>query len=117
DYYYFNPELEHQEHSDEAVRERAYAELLTSFRKVLQGANFVEVPHEEIVRAHDERAVLRVEVKAETDDFRDVHFFRRGHHRETFELHELWGLRKRTIEADVYDDVILLLAAKSAGEI
>src|SRR5437868_3651125 len=37
DYYYFNPELEHQEHSDEAVRERAYAELLTSFRKVLQG--------------------------------------------------------------------------------
>ncbi len=118
-YYYFNPELklDREAHSDESTRERAYGELLAAFRKVLQAGNFVEVPHEEIARAHAERTALRVKVKAETGDFRDVHVFRRGHHRETHELRDWFGLRKRSVDVDVYDDVILFLAAKSAREL
>jgi hypothetical protein len=77
---------------------------------VLKGANFVEVPQEEIERAHRERAEVRVELKAPIDEFRDVRFFRRGHHQESFEVSDWFGLRKRKIGALVYDDVVLFVA-------
>ena len=42
------------------------------------------------------RKVMRVEVEAPLDDFREIRFFRRGHHTETVETSEWFGLRKRT---------------------
>jgi hypothetical protein len=63
------------------------------------------------------RAVLRVELKAPLDDYREVRFFRRGHHRETFPIVDWFGLRKRTIESMVYDDVLLLMAIKPEAQI
>jgi hypothetical protein len=63
------------------------------------------------------RAVLRVELKAPLEDYREVRFFRRGHHRETFPIVEWFGLRNRTIEATVYDDVLLLVAIKPEAQI
>jgi hypothetical protein len=63
------------------------------------------------------RAVLRVELKALLDDYREARFFRRGHHRETFPIVDWFGLRKRTIEAMVYDDVLLLVAIKPEAQI
>src|SRR5215470_2432653 len=56
DYYYFNPELDPHARFDAAMQDRAYGELIESFTAVLKGANFVEVPHEEIGRAHRESA-------------------------------------------------------------
>ena len=67
---------------------------------MLKGANFVEMPHDEIERAHRERPTTRVEVKAPLDDFREVRFFRRGHHIEHVETAEWYGLRKRTHRDD-----------------
>jgi len=61
--------------------------------------------------------VLRVEVKAPLDDFREVRFYRRGRHTEPFELADWFGLRKRKIEAVVYDDVVVLVAMKSQAEL
>src|ERR1700730_13017944 len=117
DYFYFNPEIEPHARFDDDALERAYADLLDALTSVLKGGNFVEVPHAEIDRAHRARAVLRVELKAPLDDYREVRFFRRGHHRETFPLVDWFGLRKRTIEAMVYDDVVLLVAIKPEAQI
>ena len=117
DYFYFNPEIEPHARFDDDARERAYADLLDALTSVLKGANFIEVPHAEIDRAHRARAALRVELKAPLDDYREVRFFRRGHHRETFPIVEWFGLRKRTIEAMVYDDVLLLVAIKPEAQI
>ena len=61
--------------------------------------------------------MLRVEVKAPLDDFREVRFYRRGRHTEQFEVAEWFGLRRRKVEAEVYDDVVLLVAMKSQAEI
>jgi hypothetical protein len=75
------------------------------------------LPHAEIGDAHSQRTVLRVEVSTELTDFREVRFYRRGRHIEQFEVAEWLGLRRRKIEAEVYDDLVLLAAMKSQAEI
>ena len=117
DYYYFNPELDPHARFGEEALNRAYTDLDESFAKVLKGANFVELTHDEIEAAHRERPTTRVEVKAPVDDFREVRFFRRGHHTETVRLSEWLGLRKRTVESMVYDDVVLFVAMKPEAAI
>jgi hypothetical protein len=117
DYFYFNPEVDPHAKFDEDALARAYAELVDSFTRVLKGADFIEMPHAEIEQAHRERRVMRVAVKASLDDFREVRFFRRGHHKETIEVAKWFGLRKEPHEIMVYDDVILFVAMKPASAI
>ena len=57
--------------------------------------------------------MVRVNIETPMDDYREVRFFRRGHHRETMEISEWFGWRKRQLEIDVYDDVVLLVAMKN----
>jgi hypothetical protein len=117
DYYYFSPEIAPHAAMNRELLERSYADLVQSLDKVLKDANFVEVPHAEIGDAHRRRTVLRVEVKAPLHDFREVRFYRRGRHTEQFEVADWLGLRRHKVEAEVYDDVVLLLAMKSHAEI
>lgn len=116
DYYYFGPDVEPHAVMDRDSIECDRAEFMRSLDRVLKDANFIELPHEEIADAHRRRTLLRVEVKASLDDFREVRFYRRGRHIEQFEVREWFGLRRRKIEADVYDDVILVVAMKSHAE-
>src|SRR5205807_9686776 len=83
-YYYFNPDLDPPTHLDRAALERHYEELSEAFLSVLKGANFVEVPHAEIEQAQGERSILQVKLRVPLEDFREVRFFHRGHHSETF---------------------------------
>ena len=117
DYYYFSPEVASHVPQDSAVIESAYADLLQSLDKVLKGANFSELRQEEIEAAHRRRSVLRVAIRASLDDFREVRLYGRGRHTEQFEVSEWFGLRRRVIEVDVYDDVVLMVAMKSHAEI
>src|SRR5262249_31811948 len=117
DYYYFNPEAAPHAALDHAALDRSYADLIATLDKVLKDANFVELPHAEIGAAHGRRTVLRVEIKAPLDDFRDVRFYRRGRHVEQFEVAEWFGLRRRKVEAEVYDEVVMITAMKPQGEI
>jgi hypothetical protein len=116
DYFYFSPELD-TAHArfDAATLDRAYDELIVTLRGVLHNANFVEIPHDEINRAHRELALVQVDVEAPRDDYREVLFFRRGHHHETIEVSEWFGWRKRSHQVDVYDDVVLLVAIRTDG--
>jgi hypothetical protein len=112
DYYYFNPDLDPHARFDHSTLDAAYADLATSFTAVLTDANFAELTHAEIEQAHRERKVMRVSVEANLDDFREVRFFRRGHHVETLEARTWFGLRRERHDVLVYDDVILFAAAK-----
>ena len=60
---------------------------------------------------------MPVEVKAEHDDFRAVRFYKRGRHIEQFEVNEWFGLRRREIKIEVFDDIVLLVAMKTPAEI
>lgn len=113
DYFYFSPDTDGQARFDSATVERAYGDLIDALTKVLHGANFVEVPHEEIERAHREHGIVRVNIKAPLEDYREIRFFRRGHHNETVEVSKWTGFGKRSVEFGVYDDVVLLVTMKS----
>jgi hypothetical protein len=113
DYFYFNPDHDGHSRFDRATIDRAYRNLIGALTQVLDGANFVEVSREEIERAHREDAVIRVKLETSMDDYSEVRFFRRGHRRGKIEISEWYGWRKRTIEADVYDDVVLMVTMKN----
>jgi hypothetical protein len=95
-----------------AEHETAYAALRDALLDLLRGANFTEIAHDEIARAHNERAELPVEVRASLDEFREVRFFRRGRHRETLTATDWFGWRERSFVAEVYDEVVLLVATR-----
>lgn len=116
-YFYFNPELGAHARLEPAALDRAYADLVAMLTAVLKGANFVELSHEEIAQAHRQRALMRVEIRAPLEDFRDVRIFRRGRHSETVDITRWYHPRKRMVEADIYDDVVLLVAMKSESEL
>jgi Protein of unknown function (DUF3754) len=116
DYYYFNPEVASHAAADRAKSDCAYDDLIRSLDKVLKDANFEELPHEEVTDAHRKRTVP-VEVKAEHDDFREVRFYKRGRHVEQYEVKEWFGLRRRKVETEVFDDIVLVVAMKTQVEI
>jgi Protein of unknown function (DUF3754) len=116
DYYYFSPEIARLITSDRAKTKNAYDDLIQSLDRVLKDANFEELPHKDIADAHRTRTVpVRVEVKH--DDFREARFYRRGRHVEQIEVSEWFGLRRRTVETEVFDDLVLLVAMKTQAEI
>jgi hypothetical protein len=117
DYYYFNPDIAPHAAMDHERLERAYLDLVRSFDAVLKSANFVALDHAEIGEAHRRRSVLSVAVSAPLEDFRDVRFYRRGHHVESFAVPVWFGLRRRKLEVSVYDDVVLFAAMKPQAEI
>jgi hypothetical protein len=116
DYYYFNPEVAGHAAAHRAKSDYAYDDLIRSLDKVLKDANFEELPHEDVTDAHRKRTVP-VEVKAEHDDFREVRFYKRGRHVEQFEVSEWLGLRRRKVEIEVFDDIVLVVAMKTQAEI
>jgi Protein of unknown function (DUF3754) len=116
DYYYFNPEVAGHTAADRVKSDCAYDDLIRSLDKVLKDANFEELPHEEVADAHRKRTVS-VEVKAEHDDFREVRFYKRGRHVEQYEVREWFGLRRRKVEIEVFDDIVLVVAMKTQVEI
>jgi hypothetical protein len=111
-YFYFNPELQAQARFKPEAVESAYRELVELFVAVLKGANFVEVTHEEIERAHREDAEVRVELRAPIEDFREVRFFRRGHHAEDIVTPRWFKWGSKTVTTNVYDDIVLFVALK-----
>src|SRR5262245_36534357 len=116
DYFYFNPEVAGHAAVERAKSDCAYDDLIRPLDKVLKDANFEELPHEHVADAHRKRTVP-VEVKAEHDDFREVRFYKRGRHIEQFEVAEWFGLRRREVEIEVFDDIVLVVAMKTKAEI
>ncbi|UFZ08599.1 DUF3754 domain-containing protein [Bradyrhizobium ontarionense] len=111
-YFDFDPEVAVGRHRSAGDLDAAYRGLTDEFVRVLSEANFVEISHAEIERAFAEHALVRVKLKAPISDYRDVRMFRRGQHSETIEVPVLYGLRRRSHEVEVYDDIVLMVATK-----
>jgi hypothetical protein len=114
-YFQFDPEIDPQACGPLQDIEAAYRTLSDEFVRVLTDANFIEITHDEIMRAFTERARVRVKIKAPLEDYRDVRMFRRGHHSETIEIPFWFGLRQRPLDVVVYDDVVLMVATRPDG--
>jgi uncharacterized protein DUF3754 len=114
-YFCFDPEVDPSACAPAGDLEAAYRTLNEEFVRVLTEANFIEITHDEIVRAFAEHALVRVKLKAPVGDYRDVRMFRRGRHPETIDVPTWFGLRKRPLEIEVYDDVVMMVATKPDG--
>ena len=117
DYYYFNPDIAPDGRFDPQILESARAELLDTLDKVLKGANYKELALDEIEKAHADRPALRVKVETTMENYHQVRFFRRGHHKELVDVRKWFGLRKHLIETWVFDNVILMVTIKFPTEI
>ena len=84
--------------------------------KVLKGANYKELALDEIEKAHADRPALRVTVETTMENYHQVRFFRRGHHKELVDVRKWFGLRKHLIETWVFDNVILMVTIKFPTE-
>jgi hypothetical protein len=111
-YFYFDPEVGEQARGPAQDLEKAYRTLCDEFVRVLSEANFVEIPREVISRAFGEHALVRVKIKAPVEDYREVRMFRRGDRKETIEIPEWFGLRRRSLEVEFYDDVVVMVATR-----
>lgn len=112
DYFYFDPDSTGHARADAATIQRAYPDLVGALIDVLHDANFVEVSRDEIERSHREDSIVRIKIHAPVENYRDVRFFRRGHHQETALIDAWYGFRKREAEFKVYDDVVMLVTVK-----
>lgn len=112
-----DPDLMSDEHTPPEDFARSYAAFVGTFAALLKGANFVEVALDEIDESHTEHAALSIKVQAPMDDFHAVRFFRRGRGLETFTHKEWFGLRKRSVDAEVYQNVVMLAAIKPHAEL
>ena len=116
DYFYFNPQIDTHKRFETMTLDAAYADLTDALAKVLKGANFVELSEQEIEEAHRQRPFLRVAVRAPVKSFREVRFYRRGRHTMRMLMRRWFGLYRNSIEVEVFDDVVLLVAMKPASE-
>jgi hypothetical protein len=114
-YFHFDPEVDPQACGSTKDLEAAYRNLCEEFVRILTDANFIEITHDEITRAFAERTLVRVTIKAPLEDYRCVRMFRRGHHTETIDVPFWFGLRRRPLQVEVYDDVVLMVAARPDG--
>jgi hypothetical protein len=111
-YFYFDPEIDSVAHRSTEQLEASYRILSDEFVRILHEANFVEITPAEIERAFTEHALVRVRLKAPITDYRDVRMFRRGQHHEKVEITSFYGLRRRALDIEVYDDVVLMVATR-----
>jgi Protein of unknown function (DUF3754) len=53
-----------------------------------------------------------VKIHASLDDYREIRFFRRGSHKEKFDVRRWFGFRKHEVDIQVCDDVVMLITVK-----
>jgi Protein of unknown function (DUF3754) len=117
DYHFFNPDSPTDVGSGLEAPAEARAEFLGTLDRVLKGANYKEIPLEEVEKAHADHPSLRVKIKTTTESYHQVRFLRRGHHPESRSVREWFGFRKRLVQTKVFDNVILIVTVKLASEI
>lgn len=92
--------------------DETYKELSEALQSVLRGANFVECDAAELEHAARETGKIRYAVRTGVADFRAIRLFRRGSHRGQHVRRSLFGLRKTTLDLEIFDEVVLFAAVK-----
>lgn len=97
-------------------QDAAFETLSVSLERVLAGANFVEITPEQMYRATQEAGRVKTPVQTAVGDFRKIRLFRRGGHTEEIERRSWWGLRKKQVTIEIFDEVVLFAALKPETE-
>ncbi len=87
-------------------------ELEDHLKVVLEQANFEVVSEQDLQDALHAESLFKVKLQVDFNDFEEVLFFRRGLSNKTEVISQWFGLRKRPIELQVYDRVLVYVRFK-----
>ncbi|MFC4375745.1 TMEM143 family protein [Nocardia halotolerans] len=89
-----------------AARQRLETELVA----LAEAANYTRVSDEELNRAFEDHALVKVRMEVDTEGLDRVLIFRRGESERTHEVKSLFGLRRKTVEFTNYAKVLVFVA-------
>ncbi len=87
------------------------------FIDALHKGNYAEIAHDSEISARATRELTGLNIKCSPAGIRSVRFFARGMRTRIVERKTWFGLVRRTIETESYDEVVVLVAFKSMQEI
>ena len=87
-------------------------QLENKLKEVLEQANFESVSEADLEDALHAESLFKVKLQVDFNDFEEVLFFRRGLSDNTETISQWFGLKKRTIELQVYDRVLVYVRFK-----
>jgi hypothetical protein len=88
------------------------AAFIAALEPILDAADFRELPAEAIAAQTRRATVEDVAIRTEDAGIRRIRFFVRGQRPDTIVRRRLFGLWKKTIAADIHDDVVLIVELK-----
>jgi hypothetical protein len=88
-----------------------------AFADALTQANFIEIPSQEIHTRAATRLMADLHVKASNAGIRRIRFYERGCRTERLSFRRWWRRKAAEIDADILDDVLLVVEFKTAAEI
>jgi hypothetical protein len=104
-----------------AARRDTAAGAFDSFELALVGeldrANFQEINHDTVETKDATRLLTGLKIKASEGGIRRIRFFARGERPQIIERKTWFGLKRESVEAQVFNDVIVLVGFKGAAEI
>lgn len=83
----------------------------------LKRANFHEIDAEGVETRAATRILTGLAIKTSLAGLRVIRYFARGERPQTIERKSLFGLRRQSVEARVFNDVVVLVGFKSTSEI
>lgn len=112
----FNPDRDTQplKPHDTVALQAAETCLVEQLRNILTKANFVEVTLDDLHFAMQQERFSRISLHIDLDDFDRLLVFWRGQRTTTRQI-RAWGLLKRSVEAVVFDRVVVLAKFKDAA--
>jgi hypothetical protein len=87
-------------------------QLENQLKEVLEQANFEPVSEADLEDALHAESLFKVKLQVDFNDFEEVLFFRRGLSDKTESISQWFGLKKRSIELQVYDRVLVYVRFK-----
>ena len=96
----------------EEAKASAQSRLLNGLTEILEKANYHQLSSQVLRQALSDSSLCKIRLDVDFEDFQDVAFFVRGEHREKEEISKLLGLKKETIEFDLYDRVVVYVRFK-----
>jgi hypothetical protein len=100
---------------DESVQ--AFEAFERSLTEALSRANFVEIEADAVRTREATRVLTDLSIKPTLAGIRRIRFFARGGHPETLSVKSWFGMRTRRIEAEVLNDVVVLVGFKAENDI
>jgi hypothetical protein len=112
-YFPLDPDTPTGRADESADAAKAFA---AAFEESLKDANFDEQPMGSVT-SRARAAIADVDIKLKDAGIRTIRFFSRGARPAKIEIRRFFGLAKREVEADMLDDVIVLVQFKAMAEL